>query len=161
MWKIIKDFPNYSVSDMGEIKNNKTNKLLSICQNQEGYKIVQLWKNHKGYMKRVHRLVLENFKPCENMEFLEVNHLDCNISNNSLENLEWCTSKENIQYKLNLGHNRHKEVKVEFLNGDVIYFHSITECAKYFNIDKKAVYRYVQYQLTPRRKIQANFSFIS
>lgn len=161
MWKVIKDFPNYSISDIGEIKNNQTNKLLSICQNQEGYKIVQLWKEHKGYMKRIHRLVLETFSPCENMENLEVNHIDCNINNNMLSNLEWCTSEENTQYRLNLNHKRRQKVKVEFTNGAIEIYDTITECAKHFQIDTKTIYKYIKYQLTPKRKIQANFSFIT
>ena len=96
MWKVIEEFPNYSVSTNGEIKNNNTQKLLSIAYNQDGYAIVQLWKNGKGYMRRVHRLVLITFMPIDNSEKYEVNHKDCNTKNNHLDNLEWCTSQENI-----------------------------------------------------------------
>ena len=161
MWKIISDFPNYSISDIGEIKNNKTNKLLKICHNQEGYNIVQLWKNHKGYMKRVHRLVLETFCPRENMKLLEVNHIDCDINNNQLSNLEWCTSQENIKYRLQLNHKRQQKVKVEFIDGTIEIYESITQCALHFGVDQKTIYKYVKFQLTPKRKIQAKFSFIS
>ena len=44
---------------------------------------------------RVHRLVLMAFAPIENMQNLEVNHIDGNKKNNSLSNLEWVTSSEN------------------------------------------------------------------
>ena len=44
---------------------------------------------------RLHRLVMLAFKPIENSEQLEVNHIDGNKLNNRLDNLEWCTSSEN------------------------------------------------------------------
>ena len=160
MWKEIKDFPNYSVSDKGEIKNNKRNKKLSIAYNQDGYAIVQLWKNNKGYMRRVHRLVLEAFLPIEDSEKYEVNHKDCNIKNNSLDNLEWCTSKENIEYRLSLNHIHKKPVQVKYLTGEIEIYSSITECAKHFNVDNKAIQHYIENKLTKRRKIQAEFTYL-
>lgn len=160
MWKEIKDFPNYSVSDKGEIKNNKRNKKLSIAYNQDGYAIVQLWKNNKGYMRRVHRLVLEAFSPIENSEKYEVNHKDCNIKNNSLDNLEWCTSKENTDYRLSLNHKRGKRVQVKYLTGEIETYPSILECARHFNVDQKTIQHYIENKLTKRRTIQAEFTYI-
>jgi len=49
-------------------------------------------------MFRIHRLVLENFNPVDNMEDLQVNHLDEDITNNKLTNLQWCTCQENLNY---------------------------------------------------------------
>lgn len=46
----------------------------------------------------VHRLVLENFSPCDNMKELQVNHKDGNKKNNSLTNLEWVSCQENITH---------------------------------------------------------------
>ena len=49
-------------------------------------------------MYRIHRLVLENFNPVENMKDLQVNHKDEIRTNNMLSNLEWVTATENINY---------------------------------------------------------------
>ena len=49
-------------------------------------------------MKRItiHKLVAENFI---NKPILEVNHKDGNKENNSINNLEWVTTKENIIHR--------------------------------------------------------------
>jgi hypothetical protein len=38
------------------------------------------------------------FKPITNPSELEVNHIDGNKLNNSLENLEWVTKQENLSH---------------------------------------------------------------
>ena len=64
-YKLIKNFENYSVSNIGNVKNNNTNKILKQCNNN-GYKKVYL----NGKYLSVHRLVAETFilnpenKPC-------------------------------------------------------------------------------------------------
>lgn len=57
---------------------------------------------------------MENFCPIENMENLEVNHLDEDKTNNCLNNLEWTTRAENLNYgnrAKKYGESRGKKVK--------------------------------------------------
>lgn len=63
-------------------------------------------ENGKKKTYRAHRLVLMAFKPVDNMENLEVNHVDGNKKNNKLENLEWCTSSENQIHAFKTGLNK-------------------------------------------------------
>lgn len=53
----------------------------------------------KGYLiyheKKVHRIVMKTWRPCENMDNLTVDHLDHNKRKNSLSNLEWVSAEEN------------------------------------------------------------------
>lgn len=53
----------------------------------------------KGYLiyhqKKVHRIVMKTWRPCENMDDLTVDHLDHNKRRNSLNNLEWVSAEEN------------------------------------------------------------------
>ena len=89
MWKNIyidNQKTNYSISDTGEVKNNKTNKILKQ-QIQNGYCHCTLSIKPKPKRCRVHRLVAQTFlENPENKEF--VNHKDGNRQNNNVNNLE-------------------------------------------------------------------------
>ena len=90
-YKLIKNFESYSVSNLGNIKNNNTNKILKQ-HNCQGYKLVSL----NGKHLKVHRLVAEAFipnpknKPC-------VDHKNNLRDDNRIDNLRWATIKENSQ----------------------------------------------------------------
>lgn len=104
VWADINDEGIYQVSNFGRIRNKKTGCLLQPYVTGKGY------KTNKGYMtirikgkqRKVHRLVAEAFIPnCNN--FPQVNHIDGNTRNNSVDNLEWCTAKENVAHSLKMG----------------------------------------------------------
>ena len=79
---------------------------------QTAYQIINFQTvNNTKKTYRVHRLVLMAFKPVENMDNLEVNHIDGDKKNNRLDNLEWCTSSENQQYAFSIGLNKGKRGK--------------------------------------------------
>ena len=120
-WIIIKNNSNYEVSNMGRVRNSITKYILKD-HDAKGYRHIGFKIKSKIKWYQVHRLVLENFKPCDNMENLEVNHLDENKSNNKLDNLEWCTRKENVNY----GTARQRSIeklskKVKCVETDIIY----------------------------------------
>lgn len=98
-WRVIQDFPNYSVSNLGNVINNKTNKLMKI-NIKGGYSNINLVNNKKRKIFKVHRLVAMAFIPNPESK-PEVNHLDKNRSNNNISNLEWNTHKENCKHKSN------------------------------------------------------------
>ena len=56
--------------------------------------------NKKGYLvyhtKKVHRIVMETWRPCENMDKLTVDHINHNKRDHSLKNLEWVSKEENL-----------------------------------------------------------------
>lgn len=95
---------DYYVTEDGHVWSALSNKFISEHPDKNGYMKVRLSSkdlpNGKQHAYSVHRLVLENFRPVENMENLQVNHIDGNKSNNSLSNLEWTTCEENIRYAI-------------------------------------------------------------
>lgn len=97
IWKTIAEYPNYKVSNLGNVINIKKNKLMSIYPKRNKYMMVKLSKGNIQKEKRVHRLVAEAFIP--NMDNLPcINHIDENTKNNCKDNLEWCTPLYNNTY---------------------------------------------------------------
>ena len=87
---------DYYANDNGSIYSAISNKTLSYQLDKDGYAKVQLSSTDgKRHRYSVHRLILENFKPVEDMQKLQVNHIDGNKLNNRLDNLEWCNCSEN------------------------------------------------------------------
>lgn len=117
-WRDINGFEgHYQISDMGNVKSvgriiahsrlNKKKipeKILSPG-NRNGYQYVHLVKNRIIQTVKVHRLVALHFLP-EDPTRLIVNHKDGNKINNQLNNLEWCTHRENLTHALTTGLRR-------------------------------------------------------
>ncbi len=98
MEKPIKGYPGYLINDQGKIWTNKKNRYMSLVLNPR-YLYVNLCKNSKTKMFRVHRLVAQHFIPNPN-KYPCVNHIDGNKLNNIVSNLEWCTHKQNSQHAI-------------------------------------------------------------
>lgn len=96
-FKPIIDFPNYEISNFGNVKNIKKNKLMTLYPKNNGYIVVKLSKEGKFFECKVHRLVAIAF--IDNLNNLPmVNHKDEIKSNNHYSNLEWCDSLYNNIY---------------------------------------------------------------
>ena len=97
--RCISGFPDYEVSEYGDVYSLKTGKKVLLKQQTDvdGYKVIGLYKEGICKRQKVHRLVADAFldkvegKDC-------VNHKDGNKWNNSKTNLEWCTRQENSKH---------------------------------------------------------------
>jgi hypothetical protein len=108
VWKDIQDYEGvYQVSNFGNVKSldrivNKPNgvsymrkgKLCKQSKSNLGYMTVGFTVNNVKVNKYVHRLVAESFITNIN-NYPQVNHIDCNKTNNRMYNLEWCTNSQN------------------------------------------------------------------
>lgn len=88
-------FPLYFVSNKGRIR--RLNRLKILKKNRSGYLELNLYRLNRFVTRTVHRLVMIGFTRVI-MSDKQINHKDMNKENNCLENLEWCTAKENIAH---------------------------------------------------------------
>lgn len=105
IWKDIKDFPNYQVSNLGNVRNIKRGTTMKPIYDNNGYKKVHLFNKGKEKMLFIHRLVAIAFIPNpENKP--TVNHIDGNTSNSNVNNLEWATMKEQLIHSVYVLNNK-------------------------------------------------------
>ena len=105
IWKDIKGYEGlYKVSNLGRVKSvhfnhskKVTEKILKPIKDRDGYVDAFLYKNGKVKHFKMHRLVAEAFIPNPN-NLPQINHIDENVNNNRVDNLEWCTVGYNINY---------------------------------------------------------------
>ena len=112
VWKDVVGYEGlYKVSNLGRVKSlSKYDRLgrfhgeriLHDCDNGNGYRIVNLKRDGKQDMRTVHRLVMTAFVPNDN-ECSDINHIDGDKTNNHLDNLEWCTRRENMAHAVKNG----------------------------------------------------------
>lgn len=152
IWKDIKGYEGlYVISSLGVIKSLsrivkmprfksfRKGRTIKQFESKNGYLRVTLSKDKDIKNFLVHRLVLTTFNDCENKN-MQVNHINGNKLNNSLENLEWCTPKENINHSINELGKRKKPISQYGLNGDFITnFNSIKEASETLNIKQSGI----------------------
>lgn len=145
VWKQIED-TMFSISNYGNIRNDKTGIILKTQSNDKGYQVVRVTINRIKRTFRIHRLVAEYF--LDNPEHKEqVNHIDCNKNNNRADNLEWCTNKENVHHAIKNGlwksvfdgalkenDNRKKKIIAKNIETkEEKIFESVADAERYFN----------------------------
>lgn len=100
-WVTINEFPNYQVSNLGNVKNSK-GKLLKPELTKKGYLQIKLFNGSTRKGIRVHRLVAQYFipNPCN---LPHVNHRNGIKTDNKVCNLEWVTPLENNKHAIETG----------------------------------------------------------
>jgi hypothetical protein len=94
-FRAVSEFTNYEISSVGRVRNSKTGRVLKTQPRKDGYVGVQLSKDGKYKNLLMHRLVALAF--IENpLGKPDVDHIDRNKSNNSVDNLRWSTTSENL-----------------------------------------------------------------
>lgn len=114
-WKDIAGFEGlYQVSNIGNVRSLNYNNIqghvheIQKCKDRGKYHIVVLYKNGKGYNRKVHRMVLEAFVgPCP--EGMVTCHNNGIRTDNRVENLRWDTQAANLLDKIKHGKHQNGE----------------------------------------------------
>lgn len=116
--EIFKDIPFfegiYQVSNFGRVKSCERflsngrfqeERIMKQQTNHKGYKTITFYKDGKNIHYSVHKLVALLFVP-NPYKKEQVDHIDCDKTNNNFSNLRWCTNAENMMYAMenNLRH---------------------------------------------------------
>lgn len=92
-WIEMWDFPNYEISNKGNVRSLRHGKKLSIRQDGREYRMVQVWGNGKSHNKRVGRYVWMSF----NKQFCSqtIDHINEDAGDDRLENLQCISMEDN------------------------------------------------------------------
>jgi hypothetical protein len=101
-FRIIEGFENYAISNLGRIQRVKPGIMAKVgvfkkpqVNKTTGYTHVKVTGSEGKRSMAIHRLVAEAFIP--NPDGLrEIDHIDRDKQNNQVENLRWCTRRENM-----------------------------------------------------------------
>ena len=146
IWKPIEGYDgDYEASNIGRVKSIKSNKMLKPMKKRTGYYAVGLYKNAIRKYVSLHRVVAIAFigNPPEGKD--QINHIDGDKANNSVQNLEWCNQSENLAHSFNIGlrdynmmrliETNRRPVKQYDMNGEFIKeWYSMSEAARSLNI---------------------------
>ena len=162
---IWKQYPDYSFIEVSNLGMVRTKDRIVICSDgkrkfvkgrvlkqqlhKNGYMYVAFGVNGKSFCLRVSRMVASRFVP--NPDNLpEVNHIDCDRTNNRWDNLEWCTHQENIAYRDKLGHtakHNHPKKSVIAVNSEtseVFWFESQREAGRQLRVNQSDITKVVK-----------------
>ena len=130
IWKGIEEFPDYSVSSLGRVLGPRRELKSWIATG--GYYYVALYRDKKKHSKSIHRLVAEAFLKNPN-QLSDVDHINYDKSNNSINNLRWVTHKQNTRGKSHTSLSE-SDVKIIKQSGG-----ATTVLAKLFNVRPSCV----------------------
>ena len=102
VWKTIDEFPNYLISNQGDVKNKRTEYIKKPGVEKRGYVVFSMEKEGKLYLRTQHIMLARTFIP-NPLNKPYVNHKDGNKQNNSIDNLEWVTARENFLHARRTG----------------------------------------------------------
>jgi len=114
------DIPNFPIYKL----NKKTNKVFSLRNikymktqlDRDGYVIVYLYNEIKHRYYNLHRIIYSAHNPTEDISLFHIDHINCDKTNNNIDNLRTATPSQNQQNRTTpinnkLGYKNIRETK--------------------------------------------------
>ena len=144
IWKTVvydgEVYEDYEVSSHGQVRKLNYG-LLKPSKKDNGYMIVNLFKNKKKKTYYVHRLVATMFIENDDETKTQVNHINELKHDNRVENLEWCSQTYNLRYGTHDERvSKTLSVKVRCVETGVIY-DSVKQASQETKIDGASICR--------------------
>lgn len=161
IWRTCPDYDFIEISNLGNVrtkdryvtdKNGKKRFVKGRILKQQllpnGYMQVGFSVNGKQVHLYVHRMVATCYIPNPN-NYPQVNHIDCNRSNNIIDNLEWCTNQYNTAYREKYGKSAaevfgRSVFAVDLETGKAMRFETRAEAACQLSIDDGHIFQVVK-----------------
>lgn len=154
IWRPIKDWDWYEVSNLGRVRSLKTNRILKPIEDAWGYLTVGLYredspsKRYNGHLckcpkkRKIHQLVAEAF--CEGYEEGFVpDHIDHDPKNNRADNLRWVSRSVNAKHMKTWANRRinnyNEPVVLISKTGEKTHFSSIIEASKETGLQSRSI----------------------
>ena len=123
IWVEAYEFPNYEVSNLGRVRNARTEKVLKIGHDASAYNMVRLYYGKKKYTRRLGRLIWASFNNCACKHTID--HKDKNALNDKLDNLHCIPLEDQYknrknkqeQKKHNISNETKKKIQTQFDEG--------------------------------------------
>lgn len=144
VFKLVEGYPELGVFADGLVVNIKARRHVDVHLSGNGYLYTQTYSElAKGTVSLgIHQAVcIAHYGPP--MEGQIPNHLDGNKLNNHPSNLAWSTYSQNIShaYMSGLRTDNSPMSAMDIVSGEIISFHSIGECARYFGTAAPTIWR--------------------
>lgn len=137
VWAQIPDFPDYAISDLGNVKNLKFDRPLHPRENSYGSQRVVLMRDGERHELYVHHIVAAVFVTGY-VPGTRIKHRDDNNSNNDVTNFRFTNGRGLGQRAKNLIPPTYRRVRI-VETGEV--FRTVENCARHLGGDPSSIYR--------------------
>ena len=150
VWKPIPGIPGVEINTHGDVymldyvvcdesrEHYKRGSIRKQYLNCKGYPNVSVRIDGKWRMRKTHRLVALAFIPNPN-NLPQVNHIDCDRTNCTVDNLEWCDNAYNCRYREKHGVSTamtkgHSVVAINLATLETSYYRSLSEAGRALSV---------------------------
>ncbi len=133
IYKTIKDYPKYEVSNFGNVRHKLKQNIKTPIQNNDGYYQTKLWNREGRKNQLIHRLVAKAFIKNKSKKEL-VNHINGIRTDNNVSNLRWVNKHEALANSKIYSNNTSSVKGVSFDKTKKLFRSSIIKDGKNFHL---------------------------